>query len=94
MNIEKPVEIPIVRVREMLAWCRENRMPLIHRWIEPVIDWDNNHIDDEWHSCGTRGLFGHYTNRTGSSPYRDWEEFTILFWVRERDIPLWMLRFA
>lgn len=94
MNHERPIEIPISRVVEMIRWCRENRLPLIHRWIEPVLNMDGDHIDDQWHSCGTRGLFGHYTNRSGSFPYRDDEEFTILFWVRDRDLDLWKLRFA
>jgi hypothetical protein len=94
MNVEKHVEIPIARVLEMLAWCRDNRLPLIHRWIEPVLNWDGDHVDDAWHSCGTRGLFGHYTSRSGSMPYNDDEQFTILFWIRDRDLPLWLIRFS
>ena len=96
MNIEHEVELPISKIRELILWSRENRVPLIHRWLEPQIDIDCEYIGDHRCSCGTRGLFGNYEHRTGSSSFeKDYDEdetFCIVFFVRERDYPLWLLR--
>lgn len=78
----------------MIRWCRENRIPVVHHWIEPVMNMDGDHVADQKHYLGTRGTYSmRYAERTGSTIYNPDEILCYVFLVRERDYPLWKLRF-
>jgi hypothetical protein len=79
---------------DMMTWCRDNRIPVVHQWLEAVHDMDGGHVGEECHRMGTRGLMSQrYRERTGSSPYLDDEINSYFFIMRDSDYPFWKLRF-
>ena len=94
MNQTVIVEWEVQYAEAMTRWCRHNRIPVVHHWIEAVLNADGDHVSDEYHYLGTRGLYSErYRERTGSSPYTPDEILCYVFLVRDRDFDLWKLKF-
>lgn len=88
------VEWAVSHAEDMITWCRNNGLPVVHHWIDPVLDHEGDHVSDYDHYMGTRGLYTQrYREANGSSPFDGSEILCYVFLIRPCDYVLWKLRF-